>query len=297
MKYLLQGALLLLVLGIFRLLPIDTASTAGGWLGRRIGPRLRRLHAIAMENISQALPELDADRRAAVIADMWENLGRVLGEFPHLGRFYPQGRIDVEGAEHAMQLRDDGIGGIFFSAHFGNWELLSLVMDHHDMAPVLVYRAANNPWSERIIQHVRKAAHHRTGASEYLTKSGQGLRQMVKALRDGKHLAMLVDQKMNTGIPLPFFGRSAMTSPVLAQLALKYRVPIVPARIERLPGSRFRLRLDPPMDLSGYGDSDADVAAVMLEVNHLFETWIREHPDHWLWIHNRWPKTAAESSG
>ncbi|MDQ2695443.1 MAG: lauroyl acyltransferase [Pseudomonadota bacterium] len=278
--------LLSLVLGIFGALPIDIASRLGGRLGRAIGPRLG-LTRVARRNIQRALPQLRPAGVQAVIAGMWENLGRNAAEYPHLGRFYDGGRVEIVGAENVIRLRDDGIGGIFFSAHYGNWELLSLVLDHLGMAPVMVYRAANNPYSERLIQDIRTKAHHKMGA-EYIAKSGEGLRAMVKALRAGKHLAMLVDQKMNRGMPVPFFGRDAMTAPALAQMALKYRVPVVPAKMERLHGAHFRITLYPPLALADTGDADADVAAAMGRINALFEDWIRERPDHWLWIHRRW---------
>ncbi len=286
LRYRLEGMLLSLVLGIFGALPIDIASRLGGRLGRAIGPRLG-LTRVARRNIQRALPQLRPAGVQAVIAGMWENLGRNAAEYPHLGRFYDGGRVEIVGAENVIRLRDDGIGGIFFSAHYGNWELLSLVLDHLGMAPVMVYRAANNPYSERLIQDIRTKAHHKMGA-EYIAKSGEGLRAMVKALRAGKHLAMLVDQKMNRGMPVPFFGRDAMTAPALAQMALKYRVPVVPAKMERLHGAHFRITLYPPLALADTGDADADVAAAMGRINALFEDWIRERPDHWLWIHRRW---------
>ena len=103
---------------------------------------------------------------------------------------------------------------------------------------------------------------------------------------------MLVDQKYNEGIPVPFFGRDAMTAPTVAELALRFQVPLVPARVERLKGARFRLTLLPPLDLPNSGDRAADVHTVMSQVNALFESWIRDRPEQWLWLHRRWPKDA-----
>ncbi len=288
LRYALEGALLRLTLALFGALPVDTASRLGGALARLIGPRLG-VSRIARNNLRLALPELDAKAREEVVKGMWDNLGRTLAEYPHLDYLYSSGRVEIVGVDNILQLRDDGIGGIFFSAHYGNWELLSLSVDRHGIAPVLIYRPANNPWSERQIQDLRLRA-HRTPGAEYLPKSGEGLRLLVRALRGGRHLAMLVDQKMNRGIPLPFFGHTAMTAPVIAQLALKYRVPVVPARIERLEGARFRMSLYAPMELPDSGDQEADVVTLMSQINSLFEQWIRERPDHWLWIHRRWPK-------
>jgi KDO2-lipid IV(A) lauroyltransferase len=108
-------------------------------------------------------------------------------------------------------------------------------------------------------------------------------------LRRGAHLALLADQKLNDGIAVPFFGRPAMTAPALALLALRFDCTVLPARVERLRGAHFRLTLYPPLELPRSGDRDADVAALMERVNRTLEGWIRERPEQWFWLHNRWP--------
>jgi KDO2-lipid IV(A) lauroyltransferase len=288
-RYLAEGSALAIVWFFFRLLPMDAASALGGWLGRSLGPGAR-LSRTARENIRRALPNLTSTEVDAVITGMWDNLGRNFGEYPHIGRFYPTGRVEIRGLEHAHRLRDDGIGGIFFSAHYGNWELLSLSSGPIGMPPVVVYRHANNPVSEKLIQWIRLRAYHPLKGAEYIRKS-QGLRPLFRALREGKHLAMLVDQKLDQGIPVRFFGREAMTAPALAQLAMKLRIPVVPMKMERLQGTRFRLTFYPPLEFPRSDTPDADVRAIMRQINALFEGWIRARPDHWLWIHNRWPDT------
>jgi KDO2-lipid IV(A) lauroyltransferase len=104
---------------------------------------------------------------------------------------------------------------------------------------------------------------------------------------------MLVDQKMNDGIAVPFFDRPAMTASAVAELALKFRCPVVPLRCERLGGAHFRVTALPPLLLPDTGDRIADSYSLMLNINQLIESWIREHPEQWLWLHRRWP---AESS-
>lgn len=94
---------------------------------------------------------------------------------------------------------------------------------------------------------------------------------------------------MNDGIAVPFFGRPAMTAPALAQFALRFDCPVVPARVERLGGARFRLTIQPPLEIQKSGDRQADVLAAMTEVNRIIEGWVRDRPDQWLWLHRRWP--------
>jgi KDO2-lipid IV(A) lauroyltransferase len=100
---------------------------------------------------------------------------------------------------------------------------------------------------------------------------------------------MLVDQKMNDGIAVPFFGRDAMTAPAIAELALRYDCTVLPARVERLPGAKFHVTVFPPHPLPTSGDKAADVLALMTTINATLEGWIRERPGHWFWLHRRWP--------
>jgi KDO2-lipid IV(A) lauroyltransferase len=116
-----------------------------------------------------------------------------------------------------------------------------------------------------------------------------GAREIVTALKGGAAIAMLMDQKLNEGLPVPFFGRPAMTAPAIAQFALKFRCPVYPARAERLGGSRIRVTVLPPLDIRETGDKEADIFKILTDINMLLESWIRERPEQWLWIHRRWP--------
>lgn len=287
LRYVAEALAVRLAFAFFASLSLDRASAVGGFLGRVIGPRLA-VSRRAERNLGRALPELDRGTVRAIVRRMWDNLGRVVGEYPHLGDidcYADDGRVEVIGAEHIDRLRDDGKGGIFFSAHIANWEIMPLAALQRGVELTHVYRAANNPLVEEIIQRVR--TRHR---GRYVAKGATGALRMLAALKDGGHLAMLVDNKYNEGIPVPFFGRDAMTAPTLAQLALRYDCPIVPARIERLQGARFRVTALPPLEVESSGDQAADVAATMRRVNGLLEEWIRERPEQWFWLHHRWPE-------
>ena len=94
---------------------------------------------------------------------------------------------------------------------------------------------------------------------------------------------------MNDGIPVLFFGRLAMTAPALAILALRFDCDVLPLRVERLNGARFRVTVFPPLPLPRSGEPRADAAALMARVNAILEEWIRDRPEQWLWVHRRWP--------
>lgn len=275
-----------LLYAFFRVLPLDAASAVGGWLARTIGPHLP-LSERAVRNLSRTFPEKSPAEIAAIVRGMWDNLGRLAAEFPHLEefRFYEKGgRVEVIGVEQVDRLRDDGLPGIFFSAHIGNWEIISLGVTQRGMPLDRVYRAANNRLVEWLYRQGRSAVQ---GA--LIPKGIAGVRLLLKSLKDGNHLAMMADQKMNDGIAVPFMGRPAMTAPALAELALRFGCPVVGARVRRLKGARFQVIALPPLALPDSGDRHADILAIMTRVNEIIEEWVRETPEQWLWLHNRWP--------
>ena len=280
--YPLEAVAAIFMYSVFAILPMDTASAIGGWLGRKIGPRLgitRRARA----NMERALPKMDPEAREAAITAMWDNSGRTVAELPHLPRI-ARSRIEIVGEDHIVPFRADGKPCILFSGHFANWELLPQTMAHFGQPFVTVYRAANNPLVDAFLRWAR-----RLDDDDLAPKGPRGARRALTALRHGRRLGMLIDQKMNDGIAVPFFGRDAMTAPAPAQLSLRENCPMVPTRLERLEGCHFRVTFFAPLDVPATGDRKQDVAATMRIVNALFEDWIRDRPGQWLWLHRRWP--------
>ena len=271
----------LLAWGLFSLLPLDAASALGGLMARSVGPFLK-VSKRARKNLQRAFPEKGEAEITAILRQVWDNVGRVTAEFPHLKKIATE-RLEIVGAEHVAAMRDDGLPGFLISAHFGGWELSGSIASRMGLPVHVVYRAANNPWMERLFRRARGVA-----AESFIPKGADGARRMVEVMRAGGHLGMLVDQKMNDGITVPFMGRDAKTAPAVARLALKFGCPIVAGRIERLGGAHFRATLEPPIPLPDSGDRQQDVYDVMLHINATVERWVREQPGQWLWLHSRW---------
>jgi Kdo2-lipid IVA lauroyltransferase/acyltransferase len=269
-------------------LPLAAASGLGAALARLVGPRLA-VSARARGNLRAALPELSPPQVERVIRGMWDNLGRVAAEYPHLRRirvFAPDGPVETLGLEHLDAVIAAGRQVIIFGGHLGNWEILALAAGQYGIDVAQIYRALNNPLVDRMVARRRGQAE---AGGELIPKGAVASRRALAALRRGAHLALLVDQKLNDGIAVPFFGRPAMTAPALARFALHFDCAVLPARVERLEGERFRLTLEPPLPLPRSGDRNADIRTLMLEVNRTLERWIRERPEQWFWVHRRWP--------
>jgi len=284
----LEAAGALLVFGFFRLLPLDAASGLGGWLARTAGPRLG-ITRRAVRNIRRAMPEKSDAEIAEIVREMWDNLGRVVAEYPHLDRIgaAPEdgGRITLENWPLVERFRgDDGAPCILFSGHLANWEVFALCARNNGMGYTQIYRAPNNPWIDVLMRRVRGLED-----AAIAPKGLAGARKVARMLRQGKRIGLLVDQKLNDGIEVPFFGRPAMTVPAPAQLGLLLGCAVVPVRIERTGGCHFRISFLPPLTPPDTGHRERDVELMTEEINRILEGWIRARPGQWLWLHRRWP--------
>ncbi len=284
--YPLQAGIILAAYWVARAMPIEWASAAGGYLFRTIGSRMR-VDRTARKNLERAFPEKSPAEIDQIVRGMWDNLGRGAGEFAQLDRIDTldsEGRVEFTGVEHIERLRDDGEPGIVFSGHLGNWELDCLASAQLGLPLGQIYRKADNPYMNKLFFKMRGCI-----GGELIPKGRAGAGLAVRHMRDGGHLGLLIDQKMNEGIPVPFFGRDAWTATAPADLALKFKAPVVPARIVRLPGARFKIEVFPPMELPDTGDRKADVRTLITQMTALIEGWIRDNPEQWFWVHRRWP--------
>ena len=280
-----------LALGLLRRLGPVRASNFGGALCRLIGPLLP-VSRVARANLRLAMPELDRAARRRVLRGVWENLGRTVGELPHIGALQkntpsgPGWEMLGEDILHAQAER--GGPAIFVSGHIGNWEVMPPAVAQYGMRFSSMYRAAANPLVDRMVRDLR---HEAMGAEVPLfAKGAKGARAALAHVAAGGYLGLLVDQKMNDGIEARFFGHPAMTAPALAALALRYRAAVIPGHVERIGPARFRLICEAPLKLPDSGDKRQDQIALTQTVNDVLEGWIRERPESWLWLHRRWPR-------
>jgi len=284
LRYGIEAAFFLAFMGFFRLIGVDAASAVGGFIGREIFARTRVTQR-ARDNLAAAFPEKSEAEREAIIRTMWDNLGRTVAEYAHLDKFDlkgPNPRIQVNNLEEIEKIRGKGV--LIVSGHFANWEIMPISASRYGIDGAIVYRPPNNPYVDRYIARAR--AHK--GYAEQISKH-QGTRRIFTLLRSGKAILLLADQKTNEGIPVPFFGREAMTTPAPAALALKLKVPMIFASNKRLGGARFAVTVYPPLEFTPSGDDDADMRAMTEAINLRLEEMVRADPGQWLWIHRRWP--------
>ena len=282
-------------LRVMRTLGPVRASNLGGAICRAVGPLLP-VSRVAEANLRLAMPELDRRARRRIVRGVWDNLGRTIGEFPHIAALRkdtPSGPgWEMVGEDILQAQAARGGPAIFVSGHIGNWEVLPPAVAHYGMRFSSMYRAAGNPLVDAMVRDLRNEA--MGTAIPLFAKGARGARSALAHVARGGYLGLLVDQKMNDGVEARFFGLPAMTAPALAAIALRYRAAVIPGHVERIGPARFRLICEAPMELPETGDRHRDQALLTQAVNDVLERWIRERPESWLWLHRRWPKTLMQ---
>lgn len=282
----LEAGILLLLSSLLRPFPARLRVAVGRAMGR-LGHALDRHHRrLARRNVALSL-ELSEEQAAPIARAAFEHFGRVLVEcltMPAYLRPRARALFEAEGLEHLARAHALGKGVIVFSAHMGNWELVAQQQALAGFPMDFIARPLDNPWLERAFNRWRELPGNRV-----LGKHG-ALRRAVRSLKQGRCLAILIDQ--NVRVPprlyLPFFGRNATTTPTLGHLALRLGSPVIPVVSIPRPEGGYRIVYHPPLEPPSQGTERERVRAMTARATTIIEGWIRENPGTWLWLHNRW---------
>ncbi len=284
---LIQVSLISFIYIVLYIFPISWVSNVIGFIARITLPYLPMTNR-AIKNLELVMPELSSSEKKQIISGMWENLARVVFEYISLSRlkiYTANSRVEVRGLEVIEQLHKNGGPAILFLAHLAHWELATMACIQKGLKITQLYRRLNYPLTDKFINFV-----HKKIAQEVITKGPEGARKMLDTLRKGGIVSLLLDQKLREGESVPFFGIPAMTPSAPARISLKLNCPFIPIQVERLPNAHFRVTYHPPLKPRIKGTLDEQTIDLLKQMNELFEDWIRQHPEQWLWLHRRWPK-------
>jgi KDO2-lipid IV(A) lauroyltransferase len=281
------GSAALLLAGIHRCDRVAVSNIAGA-LMRTLGPWLPE-HRTGRDNLRAAFPDKSDTEIETILRGVWNNLGRVAAEIAHLdhicsGDPYKRTFIDYspESIARFNHMKNDGKPALVFAAHLANWELPAVIAASDGLDSVVLYRRPNLGAIADAVIALRK------GLMGELVPSSMGAPvALARALQQGRHVAMLVDQHYTRGLDVTFFGRTCKANPLIAILAREVECPIYGTRVIRLPGNRFRAEIcevKPARDANRY----IDVRGTMQAITDVIEGWVREHPEQWLWVHRRW---------
>lgn len=285
-----EGLLFAMLMGVFGLLSPDRASRFGRWLARRLGPHQDKSRIIR-RNLELAFPERSEAEREELLLGVWGNMGAVAAEYPHLKRIggsEAEQRLRVEVLGEIESLRDPSKPAVFVSGHISNWELNAAAMTRLGVPLSAVYTPPQNPWHERMLRRAREPLGCR------LVPRADSMRALMRELSDGNSIGLIMDQRVDSGTALPFFGIPKLTTLIPARLALRYGCELVPVRTRRLQDAHFEVTLHPPVHPDDIKADEVEQARQMtLKINAMFEQWIRETPEDWFCTKRRWAKDAV----
>ncbi len=278
-----------------RALSIEAASNAGARLLRTIGP-LTSAHRTALRNLRMCYPNETESWRRHVADAAWGEVGRIAAELPHLPKIDPYAeneRVRVIGAEKLDAIREAGRGVVFISGHFSNWELMPMAIAHRGVPCQMTYRPMNNPIIDARVLAIRQAY----GAALQAAKGVEGGMGLMRALTKGRSVALMNDQKYNEGVASPLFGHECMTADGPTRLALRFKTSLVPMSVKRIGAARFEVTCHDALPLDHDAPAEQEIKASVARINQFVEARIREAPQQWFWVHQRWSKEAWAKAG
>ena len=196
--------------------------------------------------------------------------------------------VEITGREHLEAALQLGRGAVLATAHTGNWELLGAALAMHGFPLVAVVQRQTNPAMDGFINE------YRTKAGMHVTYK-QGVREMVKLLGAGKIIGLLMDQDNHKdGVFVEFFSRPASTPQGAAALGRLNNAPIVPAFITANPDGNHRAIIHPYLAVQKTADREEDIRSTTQQLTRIIENHVRQYPQEWFWLHNRWKTQPPE---
>jgi Kdo2-lipid IVA lauroyltransferase/acyltransferase len=281
-----EAGTLAALLWLLRRLSPERASALGARLFGWLGPHHPK-HRILERNLALAFPERTPAEIDRLARRAWANIGAVLAEYALLDRICApdSGRVEVTVLGPIAAFSDPQHPAIFVSAHLANWEVGPAPILRRGVPLTVVHTPLQNPYLQALLERSRG----RLGT--VLVPRDNSVRPFVRELAAGHSIGMIVDQRVDSGEPVPMFGIAKATTLVPARLCLRFGAELVPLRVERLGPARFRVTFHPPVrPRDPMADPQDQALDMMRQVNALFERWIREAPGDWFCSKRRWPK-------
>jgi KDO2-lipid IV(A) lauroyltransferase len=275
------------ILGIFGAIPRrmrQKICIALFMLFYHVSPR-RRL--IAIHNLKRAFPERNMNEIIEIAKGVYRNMAIVAADFFDIPKLTPENfreLVEVEGLAHCRNALEKNRGVLMFGAHFGNWELGAIALSLAVKPPVVIYRPLDNRMLDNLVAWVRSCTGNIPLAKDF------AMRGMLRHLKKNDILGILIDQNVSVaeGVFVDFFGRPACTTTGLALLALHTGAPVIPGHALRLDDGRYRFVFGEEVELVRTGDRDGDVLVNTQNFTRIIEATVRQYPDQWLWVHQRW---------
>src|SRR5579864_4527398 len=293
MRQRLEYLLVRMLLGLMRVTPDPVVRALGTTLGLAFYTLDRSHRRIAERNLAAAFPTRSAAERHTVARAAFMHFGRLLFELLKFSTLTPDemlARFDFDGEERSRQAYAQGKGVLFVTGHFGFWELQAMVHALRAQPIAMLARALDNPGLNRLLEDIRQS----TGNTVVYRRGT--IRRVIRTLQAGGGVAILIDQHIMSrdAIYVDFFERPAATTSAVAALALRTGAPVVPVFALPLPGGRYRLIYEHPVEPPPPDSANA-VREFTQRCTDVLEMYVRRHPELWLWMHRRWRDVPTDN--
>jgi KDO2-lipid IV(A) lauroyltransferase len=295
LQFRLEYALLRLIVGLVRILPLELATGLSARAWRVLAPRINpKRHARALANLAIAFPEKGDGERLRICMAHWENLGRVMAETMQIDRLIQDpSRIRIVSEPLFGRYKNKLGPAIGVSLHMGNWELSIWPFVEARANPAAVYRSVNNPYIDSYLRWQRRDLYPGGlfGRGKVEGEHGDNqktARILTDFVRTGGRLGLVCDLYDRTGIPVPFFGQDAKTQAIGAMIARRVGSRIWMSCCRRVgTSSRFEIEIK-ELRVPRTKNIGDDVRWIVVEMQKQFEAWVRESPEQWMWSNRRW---------
>ena len=267
----------------FKLLGYKISSNLGFIIGKLFGPMFRSKKLI-VENLKKSNISFKQNYKQ-VAGNVLGNYGRIFSEYPYLKSFRNGGLnnfIEIDGKNHLENIRKEKKRVVFVSGHFNNFELMAMQIEKAGIELSAIYRPLNNIFLNKIMEKIRT----KYICKNQIKKGRTGTRQIIKNLKKGWSIALMIDQRVREGSKVKFFGDLATTTTIPAQLIKKYKCELVPIYIERKEKYYFKMHISKPIKVN----SKKTTEDITLFLNTVLEKMILKNPEQWIWTHDRWKK-------
>ena len=274
--------------GLFQILPYDAAVGLGSRLGRATNNVWKTRHDVIINNLKIAFgDELTEQRREELARDVFANIGMTLAEacrFAKMSRADILKRVTSEGEKVFQEALENGRGAILTGSHFGNWEMGGLYINALGYPVDFLVRGQHNKKVDDYLTVLRR----KVGVGVIHSESGSGMKDVVRALKENRQVAIVSDQHAGSGgILVKFFGQLVSVPRAPATLAVKFHCPLIVGYVLRRPGNKFHCVFERAVYPDTGAERDAEILRLTQYYTGCFENIIRQYPDHWLWTHRR----------
>jgi KDO2-lipid IV(A) lauroyltransferase len=271
---------------IFKNVKIQTASNVCGFMSRYLTKLICKIngrHNIALKNLDICFPNKTPLQKEQILNKFYEGMGRFIGEYITQNQMdgkWLEENVEVINPEIFEKYSKEGFFGI--TGHFSNWEIIYKYLGYKNHTLNAFYKKQSNPFVEREFIQLRPI--------NQISKGSPDVRKIINLMKDKKIIGIMIDQRDNNGDRFPFFGKGAKTGVGIQRLSLKYNFAIIYTKVIRRVDNpnKFTLTFYPPLEIEKTGNDDEDIKRLTQKTLDTLEGWIKENPEQWFWMHDRW---------